>query len=64
MATKIPILTYHRVHLDHEITLPDDRGRVNLSQFQRQMDYLVAAGVHVTFEMTVERFQRIIDTAC
>ena len=35
MATKIPILTYHRVHLDHEITLPDDRGRVNLSQFQR-----------------------------
>jgi len=50
--------------LDHEITLPDDRGRVKLSQFQRQMDYLVAACVHVTFEMTVERFQRIIDTAC
>ena len=30
MATKIPTLTYHRVHLDHEITLPDDRGRVPL----------------------------------
>ena len=53
MATKIPILTYHRVHLDHDITLPDDRGRVNLSQFQRQMDYLVASGVHVVTHQNI-----------
>ena len=45
MANQIPILTYHRVHPEHEITLPNDAGRVNLGKFRRQMDYLAERGV-------------------
>ncbi len=45
LTDSIPILTYHRVHPDHETTVPDDQGRVNLGEFRRQMEYLVAQGV-------------------
>ncbi|HCN09298.1 MAG TPA: hypothetical protein DIT01_15330 [Lentisphaeria bacterium] len=40
MTNNIPILTYHRVHPDHETTVPNDEGRINLSEFLRQMEYL------------------------
>ena len=44
---KIPIFAYHRVHNDEDVTIPMDLGRVNLSVFQRQIDYLAQAGVRV-----------------
>lgn len=40
----LPILTYHRVHLDADVTIPADLGRVNLSEFEKQMRYLAEAG--------------------
>ena len=45
MARKIPLFAYHRVHHDDEATLPNDLGRINLSVFRRQMDYLAETGV-------------------
>lgn len=45
MATQIPILTYHRIHADEDISVPDDTGRVDLSEFLRQLDALVQAGI-------------------
>ena len=47
MATKIPILVYHRVHADDETTVPADEGRVDLSEFRRQMQYLADSGARV-----------------
>lgn len=38
------ILTYHRVHNDDDVTNPDDPGRVNLSEFRQQMEYLAEGG--------------------
>lgn len=45
MAERIPILVYHRVHHPSDVTVPDDGGRVDLPEFERQMDYLVQSGV-------------------
>jgi len=47
MATKLPILVYHRVHTDDEITVEDDQGRIDLGQFRRQMRYIADAGISV-----------------
>jgi peptidoglycan/xylan/chitin deacetylase (PgdA/CDA1 family) len=47
MAIKIPILVYHRVHADDETTVPADEGRVDLSEFRRQMQYLADSGARV-----------------
>lgn len=47
MATKLPILVYHRVHADDEITVENDEGRIDLGQFRRQMEYLAESGVSV-----------------
>ena len=44
LTNNIPILTYHRVHPDHETTVPNDEGRINLGEFRRQMEYLDAQG--------------------
>ena len=30
MATQLPILVYHRVHADDEITVENDEGRIDL----------------------------------
>ena len=45
MAEKIPVFAYHRVHRDDEVTVPDDLGRIDLSVFRRQMEYLSETGV-------------------
>ena len=47
MADLLPILVYHRVHADHEVTVANDGGRVNLSEFRRQMQYLQQNDVSV-----------------
>ena len=47
MAISVPILVYHRVHADDEVTVANDFGRVNLSEFQRQMQYLQQSGISV-----------------
>ena len=47
MATTLPILVYHRVHADDEITVPEDAGRVDLSEFRRQMEYVADSGATV-----------------
>ena len=44
MNTPLPILTYHRVHNDDDVTVPDDPGRVNLSEFTKQMQHLAECG--------------------
>jgi peptidoglycan/xylan/chitin deacetylase (PgdA/CDA1 family) len=45
MNTRVPILTYHRVHLDDQVTVPNDPGRVNLSEFKKQMQHLAKLGM-------------------
>ena len=47
MANNIPILTYHRVHADEDITPPNDLGRVDRSVFRRQMQYLAESNLRV-----------------
>ncbi len=44
MTDHLPILTYHRVHRDDDVTVVDDPGRVNLSEFEKQMRHLADAG--------------------
>ena len=44
MAEKLPILVYHRVHNDDDVTEPNDGGRTDLSLFKRQMNYLNEEG--------------------
>ena len=44
MDDQLRIFTYHRVHDDGDVTVPDDPGRVNASDFQQQMTYLANAG--------------------
>ena len=45
MPKKIPMLAYHRVHNDDDVSVPDDSNRVNVSDFRRQVDYLTDSGV-------------------
>lgn len=45
MAERIPILVYHRVHHPDDVTVPNDGGRVDLPEFERQMDTLKKRGV-------------------
>ena len=44
MSPSLRILTYHRVHEDSDVTVADDPGRVNLSAFKQQMQYLAEGG--------------------
>lgn len=45
MARKVPIFAYHRVHLDDDVTVENDLGRINLSVFRQQIEYLTSEGV-------------------
>jgi len=47
MARKIPIFAYHRVHPDDEVTITGDLGRISLSTFRQQIDYLVQEEVEL-----------------
>ena len=56
MANQIPILAYHRVHRDEDVSVPNDGGRVDLSEFRRQMDYVAEQRVSVVTHADIARW--------
>ncbi len=54
MAEKLPILVYHRVHNDDDVTEPNDGGRTDLSLFKRQMRYLKDEGFQTVTYKEIE----------
>jgi hypothetical protein len=54
MAEKLPILVYHRMHFDDDVTEPNDDGRTDLSLFKRQMRYLKDEGFQTVTYREIE----------
>ena len=61
MAEKLPILVYHRVHLDDDVTEPNDGGRTDLTLFTQQMKYLKEEGFQISEVLAFPDLNEIID---